>query len=172
MKNDNDKITNDQVGEEIDQTSEEHIENIEELAEDPKDKRIADLELQAKRYLADYQNLQRRTQEQKSEWIRSANRDLLLKMLPVLDTLMLAQKHIQDKGLQISIDQFFTILEQEGVTRIKTFGEEFTPHLMEAIGTMDGDEGKVLEEVRAGFKMHEAVLRSAQVIVGSGIKKE
>lgn len=170
MKNDNETIANEQEIAEGSQESQSHVENLE--AEDPKDKRIADLESQSKRYLADYQNLQRRTQEQKSEWIRSANRDLLLKIFPVLDTLMLAQKHIQDKGLQLSIDQFFRILEQEGVTRIKTVGEEFDPHLMEAIGAAEGEEGKVLEEVRAGFKMYESVLRSAQVIVGSAKKKE
>jgi molecular chaperone GrpE len=126
------------------------------------------LEDKYKRAFADYKNLERRTQEQKGEWIKSANKDLLLKLLPVLDTLMLASKHIQDKGLQLSIDQFLRILEQEGVTRIKTVGEDYDPYLMEAIGSTDGEEGKVVEEARAGFKIYETVLRSAQVIVGKG----
>lgn len=124
------------------------------------------LEEKYKRAYADYQNLERRTQEQKGEWIKSANRDLLLKLLPILDTLMLANKHIQDKGLQLSIDQFIRVLEQEGVIRIKTIGEKFDPYLMEAIGSTEGEDGKVIEEVRAGFMIYEQVLRSAQVIVG------
>lgn len=119
-----------------------------------------------KRALADYQNLQRRTQEQKSEWIKAANRDLILKILPVLDTLMLAAKHVDDKGLQLSIDQFLKLLETEGVTRIKTIGEEFNPHTMECVTTQPGEEGKVLEELRAGFMLYDVILRSAQVIVG------
>lgn len=129
-------------------------------------KKIIAAEEKYKRAIADYQNLQRRTQEQKTEWIKSANKDLLLKMLPVLDTLMLAWKHITDKGLQITIDQFLKLLEQEGLTRIKTIGEEFNPHTMEAITTLEGEEGKVLEEVRPGFMLYDSVLRSAQVIVG------
>jgi molecular chaperone GrpE len=159
--------------EEVTEGSAEQSEHIESKAEivDQRDQKIAELESQARRFLADYQNLQRRTQEQKAEWIRSANRDLLLKILPVLDTLMLAQKHTQDKGIELSINQFLQVLTQEGLTRIKTIGEEFTPHLMEAVGTTDGEEGKVVEEVRAGFMLYNQVLRSAQVIVGKEEQK-
>jgi len=128
--------------------------------------KVSECEDKYRRALADYQNLQRRTQEQKAEWIKSANKDLLLKLLPVLDTLMLAAKHIDDKGLHISVDHFITILEQEGLTRIKTIGEKFDPYTMEAITTREGEEGKVIEEVRAGFMLYETVLRTAQVIVG------
>jgi molecular chaperone GrpE len=131
--------------------------------------KLADTEGRYKRALADYQNLQRRTYEQKSEWIKSANKELLLKILPVLDTLMLAGKHITDKGLSISIDQFIKILEQEGLQRIKTVGEEFNPHTMEAIATKEGESGKVIEEVRVGFMLYGSVLRTAQVIVGKQI---
>jgi len=129
-------------------------------------KKVMDAEEKYKRALADYQNLQRRTQEQKAEWIRAANKDLLLKLLPVLDTLMLAAKHISDKGLQITVDQFLKILEQEGLERIKTVGQDYNPHTMEAVTTKDGEDGKVLEEIRTGFILNEFVLRSAQVIVG------
>lgn len=128
--------------------------------------RIKDAEEKYKRALADYQNLQRRTQEQKIEWIKSANKDLLLKMFPVLDTLILANKHIKDEGLQMTIGQFLKLLEQEGLERVKTIGEEYNPHTMEAVTTKEGQEGKVLEEVRPGFMLNGSVLRSAQVIVG------
>src|SRR5579872_6137651 len=92
------------------QTNQEEV-KAEEVLEDidiHKDckKKLESAEEKYKRALADYQNLVRRTGEQKIEWARSSNRDLLLKLLPVLDTLMLAQKHIQDKGLEISVNQF------------------------------------------------------------------
>jgi molecular chaperone GrpE len=151
--------------------SEKEMEELDrEVVVETKDdeKKLEEMEAKYKRALADYQNLQRRTQEQKIEWIKSANRELLLKLLPVLDTLMLANKHINDKGLYITIDQFLKILEQEGLQRIKTIGEQFNPHAMEAITTKEGQEGKVLEEVRPGFMLNESVLRSAQVIVGKG----
>lgn len=126
------------------------------------------LDNQLKRSLADYQNLQRRTQEEKVEWIKMANKEFILKLLPVLDTLMLAGKHIEDKGLELSIDQFLRLLEQEGVKRIETIGKEFDPHVMEAVSTKQekGQTGKIVEEMRAGYMYGETVLRAAQVIVG------
>lgn len=122
---------------------------------------------QAKRLAADYQNLQRRVQEEKSVWIRSANKDLILKFLPILDTLFLANKHLQDKGLALAIDQFSKLLEQEGIKRIETIGKDFDPVLMEAVSTIAGEKGKVVEEARAGYLLYDTVIRSAQVIVGA-----
>src|SRR5258706_15110567 len=119
-----------------------------------------------KRAVADYQNLQRRTQEEKINWIKSASKDLILKMFPVLDTLILANKHLQDKGLDLSIDQFLKVLKEEGVEKIETIGKEFDPHLMEAITTQQGEDNKVLEEIRAGYMLYDMVLRTAQVVVG------
>ncbi|HXS14567.1 MAG TPA: nucleotide exchange factor GrpE, partial [Candidatus Saccharimonadales bacterium] len=43
-----------------------------------------------KRALADYQNLQRRTLDEKREWARLSNKEFILKILPILDTLVLA----------------------------------------------------------------------------------
>src|SRR5579863_6806440 len=121
-----------------------------------------------KRALADYQNLQKRVQEEKSEWIRSGNKELILRILPVLDTLILAQQHVKDQGLEVSVQQFLDILRSEGVTKIETVGHEFDPQLMECVTTEEGDKNKVLREIRAGFMQYERVLRPAQVTVGKG----
>jgi len=128
--------------------------------------RASDAEDKYKRALADYQNLQKRVQEEKSDWIRSSNKDLLLRLLPVLDTLEMAEKHLQDQGLKVSINHFLDILKAEGVIKIKTVGEIFNPHTMECITTETGEENKVLEELRAGFMLYDKVLRPAQVKVG------
>lgn len=135
------------------------IENLEEQKEE--------FENKYKRALADYQNLQKRTQEEKSEWIRIANKELLLRIFPVLDTLMLANKHVNDKGLELAIGQFLDILKSEGVKRIETDGKMFEPKLMECVDVEEGEEGKVLEEIRPGYLLNDYVLRPAQVKVGS-----
>ena len=135
---------------------------------------IKEFENKYKRALADYQNLEKRIREEKSSWIISANKQLLLKLLPILDTLMLASKHSQDQSLQISVSQFLDILKNEGVARIETKDKEFDPHKMEVINTAavdpsagSGQENKVVEELRAGFTLGDQVLRPAQVTVGS-----
>lgn len=137
--------------------------------------RNGELEAQVKRTLADYQNLEKRSQEEKYYWIKTANKELLLRLLPVLDTLTLAHKHAKDESLSVSIQQFLDVLKGEGVTRVETKGKEFDPKTMECVVTEDvdpttasGQEGKVLEELRTGYMLRDMVLRPAQVKVGKG----
>lgn len=141
------------------------------------EQRAQEWEEKYKRALADYQNLVKRVQEEKADWIRSANRELLLRILPLLDTLILAGQHSEDQTLKVTLQQFLDLLKAEGVERIKTDGKDFDPHLMEAIESVEvdpteasGQEGKVVEEVRAGYILHDKLLRPAQVKVGIGSK--
>lgn len=143
---------------EEEQVTKEEYDALKELAQQ--------LENQYKRALADYQNLEKRIAEEKIAWIKAANKNLLLKLLPGLDSLLLAEKHTQDEGVKISIKHFLDILENEGVKKIETFGKAFDPNLMEAIGTAEGEEGQVLEEARIGYMLFDSVLRPAQVVVG------
>jgi molecular chaperone GrpE len=124
------------------------------------------LENQLKRALADYQNLEKRIAEEKSSWVRMANKDLLLKLLPGLDSLLLAEKHTEDPGVKLSIKHFLEILETDGVKKIETAGKDFDPNFMEAVSTVGGENGKVVEELRSGYTLFNQVLRPAQVIVG------
>jgi molecular chaperone GrpE len=161
MKNDNDKITKAEeieIDDELDKNFDKEIEELKQKAQG--------LESDYKRALADYQNLQKRTNEDRLNWLKIANRELLLNLMPVLDTLILAQKHIKNDGLKVSIDQFLDVLKTEGVAKIETDNKDFDPNLMECIATETGEENKVLEETRAGYTLHDKVLRPAQVKVG------
>jgi len=124
------------------------------------------LENQLKRALADYQNLEKRIASEKGEWIKLANKDLLLRLLPGLDNLILAEKHTSDEGVKISIKHFLDIFTEIGVKKIETVGMDFNPEFMEAVGTVEGEGNKVIEEVRAGYVLFDTVLRPAQVVVG------
>lgn len=126
-----------------------------------------ELENQLKRALADYQNLEKRITEEKSNWIRLANKDLILKLLPGVDSLLLALKHTQDEGVKLSVKHFLDIVEAEGVKKIVTENVTFDPNLMEAVGTAPGEEEKVVQEVRSGYTLNDNIIRPAQVIVGS-----
>ena len=156
---------------ECDDKEKEKIQEILKQVQDDKEQ----CEHKYKRALADYQNLEKRVREERIHWIKTANRDLILRMLPVLDTLMLAQNHSDDQTIKVTTQQFLDLLKNEGVEKIKTEGELFSPHLMEAISTEEVDpstgsgqlENKVLKELRAGYKIGDTVLRVAQVVVGS-----
>jgi molecular chaperone GrpE len=142
---------------------------VEEKVEQEENTELSNLENQLKRALADYQNLEKRIATEKSSWILASNKNLLLKLLPGLDSLLLAEKHTQDEGVRVSIKHFLDILENEGVKKIQTLGKDFDPNLMEAITTQEGEEGKVLEEVRTGYMLFDQILRPAQVIVGKSV---
>jgi molecular chaperone GrpE len=124
------------------------------------------LENQLKKALADYQNLEKRIAEEKSSWIKTANKQLLLKLLPAVDSLMLAEKHTKDEGVAMSIKQLLVAFENEGVNRIEVLGKNFDPQTMECVHTVSGEDGKVVEEIKPGYKLHDTVLRVAQVAVG------
>jgi molecular chaperone GrpE len=130
------------------------------------DKKCEELENQLKRSLADYQNLEKRVEENRLEWIKMANKQLLLRILPGLDALLLAEKHTQDEGIKLSIKKILDILEFEGVKKIETEGKSFDPNLMECIGVVTGEDGKVIEETKPGYLLHDKILRVAQVTVG------
>lgn len=122
-----------------------------------------------KRVLADYQNLLRRSAEEKKALIASANQNILTDLLPTLDHLELAMQHFSDSSLQMIVGDFKKTLENYGLRRIETVGKAFDPQTMEAVDTEPGEEGKVVKEQRAGYWLNDNVLRHAEVVVG---KKE
>lgn len=121
-----------------------------------------------KRALADYQNLEKRVSQERLVWIKTANKELILRILPILDTLILAGKHVDDQGLKAAIRQFEDVLKGEGVEKIETVGQQFDPQTMECVTTAEGDEGKVIEELQTGYMLHGRPLRVAKVKVGKG----
>ncbi len=159
-QNTDEEIVDDQL------ISDEELNDSETPDINKQDDEVEQLTNQLKRALADYQNLEKRISGEKAAWIMSANRDLIMRLLPGLDSLFLAEKHTEDQGVKMSIKYFLDTFEAEGVKRIETKGKDFDPHTMDAVSTKDGDEGKVLEEVKAGYVLNGDVLRAAQVVVG------
>src|SRR3990167_4672891 len=92
---------------------------------------------QLARTLADYDNLIKRTEVEKAVWMSFARKDLLVKLLPVIDSLETAQKHLGDQGLDLVLAEVKKVFESEGIIEIDTKGE-FDANLHEAIDIKDG----------------------------------
>lgn len=137
----------------------ERIEDLENQSREARD--------QLKRAVADYRNLEKRFEEEKRETLKFANKDLLLRLIPAFDTLFLAEKHVQDEGLRLTIRHLHDVLRDVGVERVKTEGEMFNPECMEAVTTGEGKENRVLEELRPGYALFGKIIRPAQVKVGN-----
>ena len=105
------------------------------------------------------------------EYVRSA---LLVKVLPILDSLSRAEKEIPSdqrasqvmKGFLQIVSQWQEFLKQEGIEIIETVGKPFNPELHEAVGETDGKEpGIIVEEVEKGYIINGKLLRPAKVKV-------
>ena len=132
----------------------------------PEEERNQQLESQLKRALADYQNLERRIEEERKILSQLSCAILVEKFLPVLDNLENAQKHLNDQGLEMVIRQFKDVLSQEGVEEIPTEEVHFDPKFHEAIEVTEGpDEGGIVKVIRKGYKINNKVIRPAQVTV-------
>ena len=120
------------------------------------------------RALADYDNLRRRTDEEKSLWIKFASTTIITKLLSILDMLESAQEHLKDQGLAIATLEFKKVLNDEGLEEIKpSVGDEFDHELHEAIETVGGGKkGNIAEVAVTGWKYKDGnVLRFAKVKV-------
>ena len=133
-------------------------------------KKIKDLELKWKRALADYHNLEKRIDKEKEFFVKFSNAQLLESLLPVLDDLERAEKHLKDQGLSLAINKLKEVLQKEGVEEIKAQGEEFNPELMEATEIVAGLKNRVAETINKGYLLNNKVLRVAKVKVGNGEK--
>jgi molecular chaperone GrpE len=133
---------------------------------------------QCKRIKAEYSNYQKRTEKERDQWSKHAHKEILLKILPVIDDLQRTRKAcdlVQDTdsiraGIEMLCASAEKILEGLGVKAIKSVGEKFDPTLHEALLTQETDEfpeGTVISEVEPGYLTGDSVLRPSKVIVSA-----
>lgn len=148
--------------EQVDKLKKE-IEILKQQAEEFKNKYL--------RALADYQNLEKRINEEKFEIIRNANKHLILGLLPFLGNLEKAEVFIKDPGLKMTKDHLFGILNEIGLEEINVLNKEYDPNNAEVIDVVPGDKDNIVTEVlRKGYKLNDKILQVAQVKVSKKLK--
>lgn len=137
------------------------------------EERVASLEDQLKRAVADYHNLEKRVQADSSAIASFMRGELVVKLLPILDSLDQAvagasQSEAESgwlKGVLMAIKQFRQVLADDGLIEIPA-GDTFDPNLHEAIDVREGEDNKILEIIQRGYTLNGKVLRPIKVIVG------
>lgn len=130
------------------------------------------LKAQLVRTLADYDNLVKRVERERVDLQKIVSLRIILKLLTILDSLEMAQVHLNDTGLAISVGEFKKILSEEGLTEIRPkIGDEFNEAEMEAIEVEKSEEdNKIISVSLVGWKYNDGVVvRHAKVKVS---KKE
>ncbi|MGA9776623.1 MAG: nucleotide exchange factor GrpE [Candidatus Dormiibacterota bacterium] len=127
------------------------------------------------RLAADFENYKRRRTQEVQDLTRYGSAGLLRAILPAIDNLARAVSHIPEQagdgvaeGLRLTVRQLEEALLSEGVERVPSVGAPFDPRLHEAVATVPGGEapeGTVVAEYLPGYRVHDRVVRAAQVAV-------
>ena len=145
---------------------------------DKKDEQIAELTDKLKRQLADFENFRNRTDKEKSQMYAVGAKDVIEKILPVIDNFERGLKSIPEdqkggpvaSGMEMIYKQLITVLSDLGVTPIEAVGQEFDPNLHNAVMHAEDEglgENIVAEEFQKGYKYKDTVLRHSMVKVAN-----
>ena len=130
------------------------------------------------RTLAEYENYRKRTEKEKADIYTYAVKDVMTKMLPILDNLergiaVIPEESKADpvaEGMDKICKQFQKTLQDIGVKPIEAEGKEFDPNLHNAVMHVeDGNLGEniVAEELQKGYTYKESVVRHSMVKVAN-----
>jgi molecular chaperone GrpE len=145
------------------------------LQEDKFKKQIDELTDRLKRSLAEFDNFRKRTDKEKSSMYEIGARDIVEKILPVLDNFErgLASAPEGDKfaeGIQMIYKQLVTALTDAGVKPIEAVGKPFDPELHNAVMHVEDaelGENIVVEEFQKGYLYRDHVVRHSMVKVAN-----
>ncbi len=127
---------------------------------------------------AELANFKRRKEEETAQYLKYANENLIMELLPIIDNFERAIK-LDDNDLSDEVSKFLSgfkmifgnmnnILQKFEVTEIEAMGVEFDPNVHQAV-LMESDKSKpagvVLEVLQKGYKYKDKVIRPAMVKV-------
>jgi molecular chaperone GrpE len=127
------------------------------------------------RATAEFDNYRKRTERERRETSERVTAGVLEDVLPIADDFERALRadtgssvESYRAGLEIIHKQFQDVLARRGVVAIPTVGEDFDPHVHQAVAYDESPghrDGEVVEEMRRGYRLGERLLRPAMVRV-------
>ncbi len=165
------------------------MENNKKNNDDKKNNELEELRKKCEDYLngwkrerADFLNYKKDEMERISQIIKYANEEIILKILPILDNIYLAETQLPEElknhkwieGFGQIKKQISDFLEKEGVEAVETVGKPFDPKTMESVGEIENNEkeaGTVAQEVQRGYMLHGKLIRPAKVKITKQFEK-
>jgi len=130
------------------------------------------------RLQADFENLRKRHQREREQWIQMAEESLVRDLIPVLDHFEYGIRHAEAEpegkryaeGMRLILSEFQECLRRHGVEILDAVGQPFDPEWHEAIAHVPSEkaEGINLSQMAPGYRMGGRLLRPARVVVSSG----
>ena len=185
---DEELLKNEEMAETTAQTEEAPAEEAAPQAELTVEEQLANMLAEAQqmvneekdRYLrlaAEFDNYRKRTIKEKAELIKNGAEKTLTAILPVLDDFERALKNLETteetkamkEGVELIFNKFNKVLEQEGLQKIETEGQDFDVDFHEAIALIPAPseelKDKILDCVQTGYMLNDKVIRHAKVAV-------
>ncbi len=143
-----------------------------------KDKKIDELTDRLTRQMAEFDNFRKRTDKEKSQMYEIGAKDIIDKILPVVDNFERGLGAVKGEekedpfiqGMEKVYKQLMTMLESAGVKPIEAVGQEFNPDFHNAVMHVDDEnfgENIVAEEFQKGYMYRDSVVRHSMVKVAN-----
>lgn len=145
---------------------------------DPRDAQIEELTDRLKRSMAEFDNYRKRTDKEKSAMYEIGAKDIIEKILPVVDNFERGLAAIPEdakgtpfaEGMEKIYKQFMKTLDEIGVKPIEAVGKEFDPNLHNAVMHLEDEnlgENVVASELQKGYTYRDSVVRHSMVQVAN-----
>ncbi|GAA0523327.1 nucleotide exchange factor GrpE [Chitinophaga japonensis] len=130
------------------------------------------------RLVAEFDNFRKRTAKERVELIQTANKEVILAMLDVLDDCDRAYRQLETAtdidamrdGVVLVFNKLKSTLQAKGLRPMESMHEEFNPDMHEAITEIPAPaedlKGKVIDELQKGYYLNDKLIRYAKVVVG------
>ena len=145
---------------------------------DKKDEKIEELTDRLTRQMAEFDNVRKRTEREKSQMYEIGAKDIIEKILPVIDNFERGLAAVPEEskedpfveGMEKIYKQIMTTLEGVGVKPIEAVGQEFNPDFHNAVMHVEDEEAGeniITEEFQKGYMYHDSVVRHSMVKVAN-----
>lgn len=130
------------------------------------------------RLFSDFENYKKRTAKETLELRRTASKEVMMAIIPVLDDFERARQNAAkdnteetfSEGVQLVYDKLFKTLQSKGLEMMKTTGEVFDSELHEAITKIPAPtpemKGKIIDTIEFGYTLNDQIIRYAKVVIG------
>lgn len=133
----------------------------------------------AARNQAELENYRKRVAREREDDVKRARAGLLEDLLPVIDNFELGMMEVRKAdpkspiviGMEMIERQLKDFMASVGVEPVDGVGAAFDPNLHEAVGQEESAEiaeGKIVRQLRKGYKLRDRLLRAAMVVVSKG----
>ncbi|HVJ06906.1 MAG TPA: nucleotide exchange factor GrpE [Acidisarcina sp.] len=132
------------------------------------------------RLQAEFDNARKREAKERTEFRDYAIGNAVAQFLPVLDNFQLALNANGSAeqlrgGVELIVKQMEEALKSLNVVPVETVGEQFDPHVHEALGTVESEDvpdQQIVDEIRRGYRIRDRLLRPAMVRVAHNPKQK